>query len=137
MPHLAASIRVVIVAAVVTCCSGVAARAQGTVAAVAAPQPARPSVCAQGVQVYSERAKIPAPFDTLRMPPAGAAIQVTNPEEAAAADELMRGRAGSVGATGILLADETIDDGGMLRMRRSVTAVFVRADSARAQQACK
>jgi hypothetical protein len=71
------------------------------------------------------------------MPPADGPVRVTSPEEAEAAELAMRGRAGSVGATGVLVTDEVSDEGGQQRIRRSVTALYVPADSARAQAACK
>jgi hypothetical protein len=95
-------------------------------------------VCAKGVKVYTDRSQIPVPFDTLSVPPADGPVRVTNDQEAEAAELALRGRAGSVGATAVLVTDEVLDDGGgERRVRRSVTGIFVPADSARAQQACK
>ena len=106
----------------------------------AANQPAKPRhpmICAKGVRVYTERTQVPVPHDTLRLPPADGPIRVTSPEEAAAAELTLRGRAGSVGATGLLVVDQVSDDGGARRIGRSATAVFVPSDSARALQACR
>ena len=78
------------------------------------------------------------PFDTLDIPAPDGPVRVTNEQEAEAAELAMRGRAGSVGATGVLVTDEVQDDNdGNRRMRRSVKGLFVPADSARARQACK
>ncbi|MEP6618601.1 MAG: hypothetical protein ABJE47_04785 [bacterium] len=98
---------------------------------------ARPPVCAKGVRVFTEASQVPVPYDTLRMPPADGPVRVTSPEEAEAAELAVRGRAGSVGATGILIVDQSSEENGMTRMRRSVTALYVAADSARAQLACR
>ena len=108
-------------------------------AQAAAPRPAagRAPVCAKGVRVFTEKAQVPVPFDTLRVPPSDGPVRVTSPEEAEAAELALRARAGSVGATGVLLTDEVTESNGEQRMRRSVMGVYVRADSARAQQACK
>ena len=87
--------------------------------------------------MYTEKSQIPVPHDTVQVPPADGPVRVTSPEEAEAAELAMRARAGSVGATGVLVSDEVSGDGDQQRVRRTVTGVFVRADSARAQQACK
>jgi hypothetical protein len=94
-------------------------------------------ICAKGVKVYTDRTQVPVPFDTLDVPRPDGPVRVTNEQEAEAAELAMRERAGSVGATGVLVIDEVEDDGGNRRMHRSVTGVFVPADSARAHQACK
>jgi len=94
-------------------------------------------ICAKGVKIYTERSQIPVPFDTLEVPPPDAPVRVTNEQEMEAAELAMRERAGSVGATGVLVTDEVEEDGGNRRVRRSVKGVFVPADSARAAQACK
>ncbi len=105
-------------------------------AAAAAP-PAHPKVCADGVREYYTKADIPTPYDTLVMPPSEP-VRVTSPEEAEAAQRLMRERAGSVGATGLLVLEETTDDGaGRVQMSRSLTPVFAPSDSARAHAACR
>lgn len=101
-----------------------------------AQAPRHSPVCADGVRSYDRLADVPAPFDTLRMPP-GPPIRVNNEDEAREAERMIRERAGSVGATGIVIADVTVDDGsGGVVMRRSVTPVFVASDSVRAQAAC-
>jgi hypothetical protein len=119
-------------AAVLSAGAARAVRAQST-----PPAKTRPAVCAQGVRVYTDKSQVPTPHDTLTMPPADGPVRVTSPEEAEAAELAMRGRAGSVGATGVLVTDITSEESGGTRIQRSVTAVYVPADAARAQQACK
>lgn len=99
--------------------------------------PRHPRVCTGGVRTYPSITQVPTPFDSLTMPPAPGPVRVTNPAEAEAADRAMRERAGSIGATGIVVSDVTDDTGGGMRIRRSVLPVFVPSDSARAQQACR
>ena len=113
------------------------AAAAGLHAQTAAPKPKHTPVCSRGVRVYMDRAQVPVPHDTLTMPPADGPVRVTSAEEAEAAELAMRGRAGSVGANAVLIADETTESGGEVRMHRSVTAIFVPSDSARAIAACK
>ena len=130
-----APIRALTIAAVVSIISARSGRAQA-----AAEHPAKmrqPAVCARGVRMYTDKSQVPAPHDTLTLPPADGPIRVTSPEEAEAAELALRGRAGSVGATGVLVTDEISGDGDNQRMRRTAVAVYVRADSARAQAACK
>lgn len=106
--------------------------------AQAATTPSRhPAVCGGGVRVYHEKSEVPVPHDTVALPPSEP-IRVTSPEEAEAAELALRERAGSVGANGVLITDESSDapDGGV-RLHRSVTAVFAPADSAHAVAACK
>lgn len=99
--------------------------------------PAHPAVCADGIRTYTSLDLVPTPFDTLGMPPPGTPIRVTNPDEAAAADRRMAERAGSVGATGIVITDLTLADRpGPRRVVRRVTAVFVPSDTGRAHAAC-
>ena len=111
------------------------AAAQAAVKAARAP--GRPAVCAQGVRVYTSLSEVAIPYDTLTMPPSDGPIRVTNPDEAAAAELMVRGRAGSVGATGMVMTEKSDDTGGGMRIHREIVPVFVRADSARAQQACR
>jgi hypothetical protein len=120
------------------CAAALVLIAAGTTlhAQAAAPTPKHTPVCSRGVRVYMDRAQVPAPHDTLTMPPADGPIRVTSPEEAEAAELALRGRAGSVGANAVLIADETTEDGGEVRIRRSVTALFVPSDSARAIAVC-
>lgn len=126
-------VRAAVIAALVST-APVTARAQG---AAATTQPEHPKVCAEGVREYYSKADIPTPYDTLVMPPSEP-IRVTSPEEAEAAQRLMRERAGSVGATGLLVVEQTTDDGmGRVQMSRSVTPVFAPSDSARAYAACR
>jgi hypothetical protein len=106
-------------------------------AAAAKPGASHPPVCGKGVRLFTEKSQVPVPFDTLRVPPSDGPIRITSPEEAEAAELALRTRAGSVGATGVLVSDVVSDDGGMQRMSRSVIGVFVPADSERAQLACK
>ena len=108
------------------------------VSAQSAAAPAKhPPVCAKGVQVYESIDKVPVPHDTLTMPPAPGPVIVTSEAEAEAADLAMRGRAGSVGATGVVVLDDIQDSGGeRIVRRRGVIPVFVPSDSARAQRAC-
>jgi hypothetical protein len=110
------------------------AHAQGSSNAAKAKHPA---ICAKGVRVYTDRSQLPTPHDTLSIPPADGPIRVSSPEEAEAAELALRGRAGSVGATGVLVVDDVSGDGDSQRVRRTATGVFVPADSARALQACK
>ncbi|HTT67865.1 MAG TPA: hypothetical protein VMF70_07550 [Gemmatimonadales bacterium] len=112
-----------------------ASRSAGAQAS-AGPSPRHPPVCAGGVRTYASISEVPTPFDSLTLPPAPP-LRVTSPSEAAAAEDAMHGLAGSVGATGLVVTDETETDGGVMRVRRRVLAVFVPSDSARAQQACK
>ncbi len=106
------------------------ARAQGATKSKHAP------VFAEGVKQYDGFASVPTPYDTLQMPPSPGPIRVTSEEEARAADLEIRKRAGSVGATGIVVSDKVEEDGGARRVQRQSTAIFVRADSARAYKAC-
>lgn len=99
-----------------------------------APRPRTPT-CAAGIRTYESWPEVPTPFDSLRLPP-GEPIRVTSPEEAQAAQQKIRERAASVGATGLVLVDVTTESGGEVQMRRSVVPVFVPADSARAHKAC-
>ena len=94
-------------------------------------------VCAAGVKIYDDIKEVPKPYDSLSVPPADGPVMVTNEAEAEAAQMAMRGRAGSVGATGVVVTDLTEDNGsGMVRMRRSVQGVYAASDSSRAQKAC-
>jgi len=101
-----------------------------------ASKPKYPVVCGKGVRVYTERAQLPAKRDSLAMPPAKP-VRVTSPEEAEAAEFAMRERAGSVGATSLLVVTKQTDEADGVRMERSVSAFFIPSDSAAAQQACK
>lgn len=102
-----------------------------------AKAPQRAPVCAEGVKMYADIKEIPVPHDTVQIPAPDGPIRVTNEEEARAAELLLRKRAGSVGATGLLAMTVETDDGaGMVRASRRVVGVFVRADSAAAQKAC-
>ena len=93
-------------------------------------------VCAEGVRRYDGMAAVPAPFDTLSMPP-GEQLRATNPVEAKAAERQMVERAGSVGATGIGVTEQATEEAGVRRVQRRVIPVFVPADTTRAQAACR
>jgi hypothetical protein len=96
-----------------------------------------PAVCARGVSVYHDAKELTMPYDSVEIPRAAAPVRVTSEAEAEAAELDLRARAGSVGATGVIMTTVTDDNGsGEVRMRRSVQGIFVPADSARAQQAC-
>jgi hypothetical protein len=135
MLPIAATTRALTVAVVLSLVAARVGHAQN--AAAPAPKVRKPAVCANGVRMYTDKSQVPVPHDTLTLPPADGPIRVTSPEEAEAAELALRGRAGSVGATGVLVTDEVTGDGDTQRIRRAATAVFVRADSARAQAACK
>lgn len=112
-------------------CAGATIRAQQPAV------PKHPVVCARGVAVYHDIKEVPTPFDSVVVPPAAAPVRVSNEAEAEAAELDLKRRAGSVGATSFVVTEEREDDGsGMVRLRRAVQGLFVRADSARAQQAC-
>ncbi len=128
------TVRATLVGAVVWFAAAGTAYAQNT---AKPPAPKHPTVCAKGVRLFTAKSQIPVPYDTLALPPADGPIRVTSPEEAEAAELALRGRAGSVGATGLLVTDEVTDDGGTQRISRQASAVYVPSDSARAQQACK
>jgi hypothetical protein len=111
------------------------AQAQSAPSTSAAPK--RAPVCALGVKVYDDIKQIPVPHDTVQIPAPDGPIRVTNEAEMEAAEMALKQRAGSVGATGVLAFNEENDNGsGMVTMRRRVTGIYVRADSAAAQKAC-
>ena len=133
MPHSSAAVRSAILATVVLAGTAVVASAQN-----ARPAVKHTPVCAKGVKVYTDRSQIPVPFDTLEVPPPDGPVRVSNEQEAEAAELAMRGRAGSVGANAVLVTDDAQEDAdGNRRVRRTVTGIFIPADSVRAQQACK
>jgi hypothetical protein len=125
--------RFIVPSVMLTVVAGAVLHAQSSPAA----KPKHPPVCAQGVRMFTELSQIPVPHDSVQIPPADGPIRVTSPEEAEAAELALRGRAGSVGATGVLITDETTEEGGGQRVRRRVAGIFAPADSARAQAACK
>jgi hypothetical protein len=96
---------------------------------------ARPPLCAAGVRRYQGWAEVPAPFDSLRLP-RGEPIRVTSPDEAQAAEQRLLERVASVGGNGLVVFDASTEGADGVQLRRSVAAVFVRADSARAYKAC-
>ncbi len=109
------------------------AHAQG---AAAKPNRSYAPVCAKGVQTFDDIKQVPTPYDSLTIPP-GEPIRVNSEAEAEAAEMEMRGRAGKIGATGVVVTTQQTDDGnGQVRMSRKIQAVYVAADSARAQKAC-
>ena len=134
MSAVAASIRACSIALVLSLVAGRAARAQATNAAA---KPKHQPICAKGVRIYNDRGQVPTPHDTLEIPRADGPIRVTSPEEAEAAELALRARAGSVGATAVLVVDEVSGDGDSQRVRRSATGLFIPSDSARAIAACK
>lgn len=116
------------------CLAGVAMSA----AAQAPATKRHPAVCAEGVRVYTERASLPAQRDSVPIPPPpGGGVRVTNQEEADAAELAMRGRAGSAGATSVLVLTEMEDGPNGHQMRRTVSGFFIVADSVRAAGICK
>lgn len=120
-------------AAVAALCVSVAATAQ----AQSKPKPAHPPVCPAGVRVYTAKADIPVPNDTVALPD-GPPVRVTSPEEAEAAELEVRRRAGSAGANALLETTETLDQSdGQIRMARKLAGYYIPADSARAAAACK
>jgi hypothetical protein len=97
-----------------------------------------PPICPDGVRRYAAFDSVPAPFDTLTMPRGAAPIRITSPDQEAAAEREVAERAGSVGATGLVLHDEVLDGApGVRQVRRRAIPVFVPSDSARAQAACR
>src|SRR5687767_10229242 len=70
-----------------------------------APRPRTPT-CAAGIRTYEGWPEVPTPFDSLRLPP-GEPIRVTSPDEAQAAQQKLRERAATVGATGLVFVDVT------------------------------
>jgi len=95
-----------------------------------------PVVCGKGVRTYNSLKEVPAPFDTLQMPP-HAPVQVHSPEEADAAQAQMMTDAGKVGATGLVVEEVSESDGAGMTVHRQVRAVFVPSDTARAYAACR
>ena len=137
MPRSFLTSRSAAVAALALVGSATMASAQSSRSSTA-PAAKHTPVCAKGVRVYTERSQVPTPFDTLEVPPTDGPVRVTNDQEAEAAELALRARAGSVGATAVLITDEVLEQGdGDRRVRRSVTGLFVPSDSARAQAACK
>ena len=106
-------------------------------AGAGAASPGHPVVCADGVRRYGAMAEVPAPFDSLAMPRDLPPIRVSNPDEEAAAEREVNRRAGSIGATGLVVTQEASPDYGIRTVRRRAVPVFVPADSARAQAACR
>ena len=132
MSVLAVSIRVSSIAIAFSLLGTRAAHAQA-----AAAKAKHPVVCAKGVRVYTDKAQVPVPHDTVTIPPADGPIRITSPDEAEAAELALRGRAGSAGANAVLVIDEVSGDADAQRVRRTATGLFVPADSVRALQACK
>jgi hypothetical protein len=99
--------------------------------------PRHPVVCAEGVRRYGAMSEVPAPFDSLAMPRGLPPIRVTSPDEEQAAEREVNSRAGSIGATGLVVTQEASPDYGIRTVRRRAVPVFVAADSARAQAACR
>ncbi len=121
-----------LVAVVASAVTAIGSQTQGT------DKPKHPTVCAAGVKTYDTLSEVPVPYDSVEVPRPAAPVMITSPEEAEAAQMDLLRRAGSVGATGIVVSVVTQDDGmGRITQRRSVQGVFVPSDSARAQLACK
>jgi hypothetical protein len=96
----------------------------------------RVPTCARAIKMYDDIKQIPAPHDTVAIPAPDGPVRVTNEAEMEAAELDLKTRAASVGATGILVIDTEENDGGMVRMSRRTVGIFLRADSASAQQTC-
>jgi len=97
-------------------------------------KPRHPAVCAEGVRIYEDRAKLPVQRDSIAIPPPpGGQVRVNSPEEAEAAELALRARAGAAGVTSLLILTETDND----TVRKSVTGFFIAADSVRAVGICK
>jgi hypothetical protein len=114
-----------------------ASAAQTADTAAASSPPAHPVVCPEGVRRYGAMSEVPAPFDSLAMPKGLPPIRVSSPDEEAAAEREVNRRAGSVGATGLVVTQEAGPGLNLRTVRRHAVAVFVPADSARAQAACR
>ncbi|MEO7086899.1 MAG: hypothetical protein ABI442_14305 [Gemmatimonadaceae bacterium] len=132
MPIVTALRRFILPSLVLTAVAAGVSHAQASSA-----KPKHPTVCAQGVRVFNDPSQAPTPRDTVEVPPPDAPVRVTSPEQAEAAEMAMRGRAGSVGATGVIVTDQVEENGGERRVFRSLIGIFAPADSAKAQQACK
>jgi hypothetical protein len=114
--------------------------AASTAGAQAAAKPAmkRAPTCARAMKVYDDIKQVPAPHDTVEIPAPDGPVRVTNEAEMEAAELALKTRAASVGATGVLIASEEQNDGsGNVTMRRRVTGIYFRADSAEAQKICR
>jgi hypothetical protein len=120
-----------------TICAAVALAVVPATLHAQARQPKYPAVCAKGVRTYTDRAQLPAKRDSLTMPPSPGPVRVTNEEEAAAAELAIRERAGSIGATSILVLTQRKEEDGGVRMERSISAFFIPSDSAQAQETCR
>ena len=95
-----------------------------------------PVVCGKGVRTYDSLKEVPAPFDTLKLPP-HAPVRVTSQEEAEAAEAQMMTDAGKIGATGLVVTEVVEENGNSRSVHRQVIPVFVPSDTARAYGACK
>jgi hypothetical protein len=105
--------------------------------ATSAPAKKYAPVCGKGVKVFDDIKQVPVPHDTIQVPAPDGPIRVSNEAEAEAAELQLRARAGTVGATGVLVTTAEDDDGaGRVTMRRQVIGIYVRSDSASAQKAC-
>lgn len=105
--------------------------------AAARPATKRIPTCARAMKTYDDIKQVPLPHDTVDVPAPDGPVRVTNEAEAEAAELALKTRAASVGATGVLITTiEQDNGGGMVTMRRNVTGIYVRADSAEAQKIC-
>lgn len=118
-------------AALVLCAASARAQAQAPAA------PKRVPTCARVIKTYDDIKQVPAPHDTVQVPAPDGPVRVTNEAEMEAAELALKTRAASVGATGVLIANAEEDNGsGQVTLRRTVTGIFVHADSAAAQKVC-
>src|SRR5688500_10257267 len=94
-----------------------AASAAGAQAA-ATPAPKRAPTCARAMKIYDDIKQVPVPHDTVDIPAPDGPVRVTNEAEMEAAELALKTRAGTVGATGVLIFNEESDNGsGMVTMR--------------------
>jgi hypothetical protein len=127
--------KTLLVTLVLTVVTASVAHAQSATAAQSARK--HPPVCARGVKVFDDIKQVPTPHDTVAVPPSDGPIRVSNEAEAEAAEMALRARAGSVGATGVVITTVEQDNGGgNVTMRRSMIGVYAPADSASSQKAC-
>ena len=106
-------------------------------AQASAPAPKRAPTCARAIKMYEDIKQVPTPFDSLEIPAPDHPVIVNSEADLEAAEQALKTRAASVGATGVLARTIRLDDGaGNVEMRRSSIGIFVRADSAEAQRIC-
>ena len=99
--------------------------------------PKRAQTCARAIKMYEDIKQVPVPHDTVQIPAPDGPVRVTNEAEMEVAQQALKARAATVGATGVLVSAQEVDDGsGMVRVSRRLTGIYVRADSAAAQKTC-